>query len=104
MQILASYCPVDGCEPSWTAFVDEYLEDFTIMSCHVESLKLVMQKANAVYTELASSGEEAETVRREFYPCYKQMVLELVPAATVPLESAHCTYDWFVDHKPATEA
>ena len=86
MQILASYCPVDGCEQSWAAFVDKYIEGFTLKSRHFESLKVVMQKAYAAYTELASSGEEAETVQRDFYQRYKQMVLEFVPAHNVPLE------------------
>ena len=86
MQILASYCPVDGCEQSWTAFVDEYLAGFTLKSRHFESLKLVMLKAYAVYSELTSSGEEAETVKRDFYQRYMQMVLEFVPAFSVPLE------------------
>ena len=86
MQILASYCPVDGCEQSWTAFVDEYLAGFTLKLRHFESLKLVMQKAYAVYSEFTSSGEEAETVQRDFYQRYMQMVLEFVPAFSVPRE------------------
>ncbi len=90
MQILASHCPIDGCEQSWTVFVDKYLDSFTLKSLYFESLNMVMQKAYAVYTELASSGEEAETVQRDFYQRYKQTVLESMPASTVP---PHCTYD-----------
>lgn len=86
MQVLANFCPVDGCEQSWTAFVDKYIDGFTLKSRHFESLKLVMQKAYAAYTELASSGKEAETVPRDFLQHYKQMVLEFTPASDVPLE------------------
>ncbi|DBA98065.1 TPA: hypothetical protein ACH3X3_012891 [Trebouxia sp. C0006] len=85
-EVLANYCPVDGCEQSWTAFVDEYLDGFTLKSRHFESLKLVMQKAYAAYTKLASSVEETETVQRDFLQLYKQMVLEFTPAPDVPLE------------------
>ena len=86
MQVLANYCPVDGCEQNWTAFVDEYLDGFTLKSRHFESLKLVMQKAYAAYTKLASSVEETETVQRDFLQLYKQMVLDFTPAPDVPLE------------------
>ncbi|DBB03165.1 TPA: hypothetical protein ACH3X1_013333 [Trebouxia sp. C0004] len=85
-EVLANYCPVDGCEQSWTAFVDKYIDGFTLKSRHFESLKLVMQKAYTAYTELASSGEEAETVQTDFLQHYKQMVLEFTPASDVPLE------------------
>jgi hypothetical protein len=86
MQVLAVYCPVDGCEQSWTAFVDKFTDGFTLKSRHFESLKVVMQKAYAAYTELASSGEEAETVQRDFLQRYNQMVLEFMPACDMPLE------------------
>ncbi len=86
MQVLANYCPVDGCEQSWTAFVDEYVDGFILKTRHFESLKLVMQKAYAAYTERASSGEEAETAQRHFLHCYKHLVLEFNPAPDVPLE------------------
>ena len=86
MQVLANYCPVDGCEQSWTAFVDKYLDGFTLKSRHFESLKLVMQKAYAAYTKLDSSVEETETVQRDFLQLYRQMVLEFTPAPDVPLE------------------
>ncbi len=86
MQILASHCPTDGCEQSWTVFVDKYLDGFTLKSRYFERMKMVMQQAYAAYTELASSGEETETVQRDFYQRYKQTVLESVPASSVPLE------------------
>jgi hypothetical protein len=86
MQILASYYPVDECDQSWTVFVDKYLDGFTLKSHHFRSLKIVMQKAYAAYTELVSSREEAETLQRDSYQRYKQTVLERVPASSVPLE------------------
>ena len=86
LQVLAHYCPMHGCEQSWTAFVDKYVDGFILKSRHFESLKLVVQKAYAAYTERASNGEEADTVQRDFRQHYKQMVLEFTPAPNMPLE------------------
>ncbi len=33
---------VEGCEQSWTAFVDKYLDGFTLKTRHFQSLKVVM--------------------------------------------------------------
>lgn len=77
MQILASYCPIDGCEQSWTAFVDKCIDNFTLHTRHFQGLKVVIQKAYAAYTELGSSGGELGTAQRQFYQRYKQMVLEI---------------------------